>query len=53
MPAPALAVDQSEPKASPPEEDFATGLLKEPDEVRDGFEPSAGEAVDGAGTEVK
>ena len=56
IPAPALAVDQREPKASPlAAEDLAAGLvLKEGVDEREGLDAEAGEAVDwGAGTEVK
>lgn len=57
IPAPALAEDHSEPKASPPEEaeDLALDLAKELLDWTDGFAPraSVGVAVLGAGTEVK
>lgn len=57
IPAPALAEDHSEPKASPPEEaeDLATGLVKELLDWSNGFGPRAdvGFAVLGTGTEVK
>ena len=57
IPAPALAVDQRLPKASPADDDLAAGLLPyEGADELEGFAPDAEEKVllvDAAGTEVK